>query len=344
MTPAPVRRIPVAVLGATGLVGHTIVRRLVRHPWFELRTITGDTGVGRRYGAVMRDRGLDRTPFSRLAIQSLTPEAVDAQVVLSALPAAAARSIEPALARRGCLVVTNASAFRLDPHVPLVIPEVNAGDLDLLAEQRVCRQWPGGLVTNPNCSTVLLTLALAPLHWAFGLDRVVVTTLQAVSGAGRSGLPALDLTANVVPYIEGEEEKIGAELPRLLSLDSGSSVVATAIRVPVTHGHLASVVASFDERITERAAARVWRGFRDSAVGGLPSAPSRPLRVLGVRDRPQPRMDAGTGRGMVVTIGRVRATGPRELSFVACGHNLIRGAAGAALLNAELLVQRGWLD
>lgn len=268
------------------------------------------------------------------------------RVAFSALDAAVARDVEPAFASAGVLVVSNASAFRMADDVPLLIPEVNADHLALLNVQRQRRGWSGGIVANPNCSTAALVTALAPLHRAFELRHVVVATLQAASGAGYPGVPSLDLIDNVIPYIGGEEEKIEAECRKLLGimgadtiLEAPTTVSAMVHRVPVLDGHLVSTALGFASPVDPDEAMRVLESFTgNDLVRTLPSSPVRPVEVDHRTDRPQPRLDRDRGRGMTVTVGRVRPCPVHHLRLVALGHNLIRGAAGAAIQNAELCV------
>ncbi len=341
-------RIPVGVLGATGTVGSRLVRLLSDHPWFELNEVAASersagTSLGERMDADVRD-GL---PDSVTGLELLSPDADFASPLLfSALPSGAAREAEPAAALRGRLVVSNASAYRTDPDVPLVIPEVNPDHLALLERQR--DRWPGGIVTNPNCVVAGLATALAPLHRAFGLERMVVTTFQAISGAGRPGPSALDVVDNVIPHIPGEEEKIGDEPRKILGAagqPASFPVDATATRVPVLHGHTLSVSASFRERPTVEAAREAMEAFDGEArADELPSSPERILVVDDRPDRPQPRLDRDAGAGLTTTVGRIRAGEAMHLSFLVLAHNLLRGAAGAALLNGELCVARGLVE
>lgn len=342
-------RIPVAVLGATGMVGARLVSMLADHPWFRLAEVAAsERSAGGVLGELLAGEGGEDLPpeLASLEVRSVG-DRFESPLLLSALPSGIAREVEAEAARDGRLVVSNASAYRDDPQVPLVIPEVNPDHLALLDTQRV--RWSGGIVTNPNCVVAGLATALAPLHGAFGLQSVVVTTFQAISGAGRPGPAAFDLVDNVLPHIAGEEPKIAAEPRKILGTVGGGALSpadfalgATAVRVPVLHGHLVSVSCSLagdpaPERVAE--AMRAWGG----AVGelGLPTAPGRPLQVLDDADRPQPRLDRDRGGGMTVTVGRVRSCEALGVSFVALAHNLVRGAAGAALLNAELCRARG---
>jgi aspartate-semialdehyde dehydrogenase len=354
------RRIPVALLGATGTVGARLAQRLADHPWFELVEVAAsERSEGARLGdRVAADVALDPR-VADLTLRAPT-DAFESHLVLSALPSGAARTVEAELAARGHLVVSNASAYRDDPRVPLIVPEVNADHLALLDAPRSGPAHAadgsapsppagGGIVTNPNCAVAGLMPALAPLHRRFGIERLVVTTLQAISGAGRPGPSAIDLIDNVVPYIEGEEDKIAAEPAKILGRIDGDRITpialpvsATATRVPVLHGHLESVSVALSAPVTPDEAAAVWADFRaPEVVAGLPSSPARVVEVATGADRPQPRLDRDRGSGMTVTVGRIRPCPIHTLRFLVLSHNLERGAAGAAILNAELAVADG---
>jgi len=341
------RRWPVAVLGATGAVGQTFVRLLANHPWFELRELAAsERSAGRSYAdAAHWLEGDLPNDIADRPVVACDPSLVSAPVVFSALDASAAGELEIAFARAGKLVLSNARSHRMDPDVPLVIPEVNGGHLAVLGDQRRRRGWSGAIVTNPNCAATAAAVALAPLHEAFRLRQASLTSMQAISGAGYPGVPSLDIVGNVIPYIADEEGKIERELCKLLGEQRGDSIVsldavvsAQANRVPVEHGHTVCISASFDSEVTAeeaRAAMRDWRGFPQ--VAGLPSAPERPLLVLDEADRPQPRRDTNAGNGMTVSVGRIREDNIFDVRMVALGHNTIRGAAGGSVLNAELL-------
>jgi aspartate-semialdehyde dehydrogenase len=334
--------IPVAVLGATGLVGERILLRLEAHPWFRVTQVAAsERSAGERLETLVSPGvAAALSPEVReLVVQGLG-DPLDAPVVLSALPAAAAREVEPRLAAAGHLVVSNASAFRADPGIPLVIPEINADHLALLAP------GAGGIVTNPNCAVAPMALALAPLHRAFGVERVVATTFQAVSGAGKSGPTVLDLLDNLLPVIAGEEEKVEREAQKMLgSLRDGAvvsapfPVSATTTRVPVLHGHAVDLSGAFSRAVSPEEAREALEGFDPGPR--LPSLPSPPLRVSADPLRPQPRLDRDAGEGMTVTVGRLRPCRVNHLRFMALAHNLERGAAGAAVSNAELCAARG---
>ena len=345
-------RIPVAVLGATGMVGQTFLRLLERHPWFRVTEVAAsERSAGKLYGdAVHWLDGELPDAIADLPVLSCDPESVRAPIVFSALDAVAAGVVEPAFARAGRWVLSNARNFRLEPDVPLVIPEVNPDHLALLDCQRATRGWSGAIVTNANCSTTVVALALAPLHQAFGVATVFVTTLQAVSGAGYPGVPSLDILGNVIPYIGGgEEEKIETETLKLLGslgeegiVPASMTISAQVTRVPVEHGHTVCLAVGLTRSADADAAIAVYEGWRGAVESlGLPSAPVPPIAVTRAIDRPQPRRDADAAGGMRVTIGRVRRDPILDLRLVALGHNTIRGAAGASVLNAELLVARG---
>jgi aspartate-semialdehyde dehydrogenase len=346
-------RLPVAVLGATGAVGQTFVRMLDGHPWFALAEVAAsERSVGKSYAEAARWlEGRMPSGAAALPVLPCDPEAVRSPVVFSALDAGAAAGLEPAFARAGRVVLSNAKCYRMDPDVPLLIPEINPEHLALLDVQRGGRGWEGAIVTNANCSTIVLAMALAPLHEAFGVRAVFAATMQAVSGAGYPGVPSLDILGNVIPYIGDEEGKIETETRKILGAlvdggvaPAGMAITAHANRVPVEHGHTvcASVALERAAPVGEVAAAlEAWRGAAESR--GLPSSPARPVVVTGDPDRPQPRRDVNAGRGMTVTVGRVRPDPLLDVKLVAMGHNTVRGAAGASILNAELMAARGLL-
>ncbi|MGH7560937.1 MAG: aspartate-semialdehyde dehydrogenase [Gemmatimonadales bacterium] len=344
-------RLPVAILGATGTVGQKFVRLLAAHPWFEPTVLAASAqSAGKPYGEVVRWR--EPSPLPE-ALAGLTvrraDEPLDATLVFSALDAAAAASVEEQHARAGALVVTNASPWRMDPAIPLIVPEVNGDHLGMLDAQRRTRGWKGGIVANPNCSTAALVLALAPLHRAFAVQRVFVSTMQAVSGAGYPGVASLDALGNVIPYIGQEEEKIERETRKILGdwLDDGVALAPITVsahtnRVPVVDGHMETVSVGFARRVTPGEARAALESFRaDGIVATLPSTPARPVEVDDRPDRPQPRLDLDRGGGMTVTVGRLRGCPLLDVRLVVLGHNTIRGAAGAAIQNAELLVAQG---
>jgi aspartate-semialdehyde dehydrogenase len=342
--------IEVGVLGATGVVGQQFVSRLARHPWFRVTWLAAsERSQGRKYRDVAPWRLAAQMPgASAERIVEKCEPGKGPKVVFSGLDASVAGDIEGAFAAAGHIVVTNARNFRMDPLVPLLIPEVNADHLKILPEQRQAKGWPGAIVTNPNCSTIVLAMALAPLR-VFNLRAVVVSTMQAVSGAGYPGVPSLDILGNVVPFIGGEEEKMQSETLKILGADGGRSpypamVSAHTNRVAVLDGHTITVSVDFHSRpsIEEVAQALTSFGGRPQELW-LPSAPQPPIVMMPEPDRPQPRLDADLGGGMAVSIGRLRSCPVMHVKFVALGHNTIRGAAGAAILNAELMHADGLL-
>jgi len=346
-------RVPVAVLGATGTVGQKFVRLLADHPWFELVAVAAsDQSAGRSYGEVVRWREPVPLPsrIADLVVQRCAPP-LDARVVFSALDAEVAGDIEQGFARAGALVVTNTRVHRMEPDVPLVVPEVNARHVDLIDAQRRERGWTGAILANPNCSTAALVVALAPLHAAFGLEKVFVATMQAASGAGYPGVPSLDILANVIPFIGGEEEKMERETVKILGTLGKGSVTPAEItlsahcnRVPVIDGHMEVVSAGFREVPSVAAATRALSRFAGpDVVRALPSSPTPVIEIEQRPDRPQPRLDIDRGGGMAVTVGRVRPCTLLDIRFVVLGHNTIRGAAGAGVQIAELLKAEGRL-
>lgn len=346
-------RIPVAVLGATGTVGQKFVRLLADHPWFELVALAAsEQSAGRPYGEVVHWRETVPLPshIAGLVLRRCAPP-LEARVVFSALDADVAGDIEQDFARAGAIVITNTRVHRMDPDVPLVVPEVNAGHIDLIDTQRRGRGWTGAILANPNCSTAALVVALAPLHAAFGLEKVFVATMQAASGAGYPGVASLDILSNVIPFIGGEEEKLERETLKILGTLGSGGVAPAGIalsahcnRVPVIDGHMEVVSAGFRDAPTVAAATLALSRFAGSdVVRSLPSSPTPVIEVEGRPDRPQPRLDIERGGGMAVTVGRVRPCALLDLRFVILGHNTIRGAAGAAVQIAELLKAEGRL-
>ena len=349
-------KIRVGVLGATGAVGQRFVQMLEGHPWFELSVLcASQRNTGKRYADACNWllRG-DMPPHLRDCILQEMAPGIDCQLVFSALPSGPARTIEAELAAAGYIVCSNASAYRYEPDVPLLIPEVNPEHVGLIDLQRRQRGWPGFITTNPNCSTTHLVSALHPLHEAFGVRKVFVVTMQAVSGAGYTGVPSMDVIDNVIPFINAEEEKMESREPqKLLGTFDGKAVQmadfvvsAHCNRVPVRNGHLAAVSVEFARRPSLEDVRRAWAEYQPLPQRlGLPSAPEQAILYREEADRPQPRMDrlAGSVPGMTTVVGRLRADPLLHVKFLALGHNTIRGAAGGSLLNAELLVSQGYL-
>jgi aspartate-semialdehyde dehydrogenase len=346
-------KISVAVLGATGAVGQRFAQLLSEHPWFEITAVAAsDRSVGRAYSEACK-WVLPGDPPETLREMVISPvrPTLPASIVFSALPASAAREVEPSFARAGYAVCSNASAFRLDPTVPLIIPEVNATHTSLIERQRKSRGWSGLIVTSPNCTTTGIALPLKPLHQAFRVKKVFVCTMQAVSGAGYPGIASLDIVGNVIPYIDGEEEKIEQETRLLLGHVEGEQrstgsfgVSAHANRVPVVDGHTICLSVAFEARPSVADAINSLSSFCGAEiVQSLPSAPKHPIAVKKERDRPQPRRDRDNSHGMAVTVGRVRECPLLDLRFVSVSHNTLRGAASGSILNAELLVAQGYV-
>ena len=347
-------RIPVAILGATGAVGQRFVQILAGHPWFEIAAVAAsDRSAGRPYAEACKwvIPGDPPASICEMKVSPLEPT-LPGRIVFSALPAEIATEVEPSFARAGYAVCSNASAFRREPDVPLIIPEVNAGHLALVERQRAERGWPGLIVTSPNCTTTGIAMPLRPLHDAFGVQRVFAVSMQAISGAGYPGVASLDILGNVVPYIGGEEEKIEQETRLLLGhvknrqrIAAEMVVSAQANRVPVIDGHTVCLSLGFQARPTVEEAMAVLRAFRGpEVVQRLPSAPEHPVLVRHEPDRPQPRRDRDSEKGMAVTIGRVRECPLLDLRLVSVSHNTLRGAASGSVLNAELLVAGGYVQ
>ena len=353
------KKLEVGILGATGMVGQRFVSLLERHPWFELAWLAAsDRSAGKTYAKACSWRLREAMPDAarEMMVDECKPdEPHKGQIPLllfSSLDSKVAGEVEQAFARAGHVVVSNSSNHRMDPDVPLLIPEVNPDHLALIRRQRHERGWKGMIVTNPNCTTVGLVISLAPLEQAFGLDKVLVTSMQAVSGAGYPGVPTLDILGNVIPYIGGEEEKVERETRKLLGkLSDGDvhpgefAVSAHCNRVLVEDGHMESVSVALKSDARLEDLLEVWRAFRAlPQERKLPSAPAHPIVVRDEKDRPQPKFDVNAGDGMSTVIGRVRPCPVLQFKYTVLSHNTIRGAAGAALLNAELMKSEGYLD
>ena len=348
------KKLRAGVLGATGLVGQRLVSLLAEHPWFELTEVAAsERSSGKTYAEAVHWH-LDvpiPTSASDLIVRSLTPT-LECDFVFSALDSSVAGGAEEDFARAGYPVVSNSKNHRMDPDVPLLIPEVNAAHLEAIPLQQKNRGYDTGfIVTNPNCSTAGLVLVLKPLAEAFGLEKIFVVTLQAMSGAGYPGVASLDIQGNVVPFISGEEEKLESEPQKLLGkwsgerfVEAGLGISAHCNRVPVLDGHLECVSVSLKKIASLQEVREALREFEvSSELAALPSALRNPIVVLEEQDRPQPRRDVNAGAGMAAVVGRVRECSLLDVKLTLLSHNLVRGAAGAALLNAELLAARGFL-
>lgn len=345
-------KIEVGVLGATGVVGQHFVALLTNHPWFRLTWVAAsERSAGKRYGELpWRLAAALPEDAARLEVQPTETHGAP-KIVFSALDAGVAGEVEAAFASAGHVVVSNARNYRMDPAVPLLIPEINPQHLDALATQKRQKGWCGAVVTNPNCSTVFLAMAIAALR-ELGPETALVTTLQALSGAGHPGVSSLDATGNVIPFIAGEEEKIESETRKILGNFRGGkfepaelAVSAQTTRVPVVNGHTETVSVGFRRPVAREDVLEAFQKFSGKPQElNLPSAPRQPIVYLDSQDRPQPRLDVERFGGMAVQIGRLRECPVLGHKFVVLGHNTIRGAAGAALLNAELMHAEGLLN
>ncbi|MBI3667422.1 MAG: aspartate-semialdehyde dehydrogenase [Acidobacteria bacterium] len=348
-------RIEVGVLGATGMVGQHFLKFLDGHPWFRISWLAAsERSAGKRYGEAVPWHLAGAAPdgAAGLTVEECQPGR-GPRLVFSALDASVAGEIEQEFARGGHVVVSNSRNHRMDADVPLLVPEINSAHLKLIPLQQRQRGWKGMIVTNPNCSTVTLTMVLAPLK-PFGITKAVATTLQAISGAGYPGVASMDIVGNVIPFIGGEEEKMQQETQKILGDYMASAgeirplpamVSAHCNRVPVVDGHTVTVSVGFEKKPALAEVLEAYESFRSiPQERQLPSAPARPVVLMQEKDRPQPRKDAERDRGMAVFVGRVRECPVLDYKMVALGHNTIRGAAGAAVLNAELMYSEGLLD
>jgi aspartate-semialdehyde dehydrogenase len=345
--------ISVGILGATGMVGQQFIALLAAHPWFKVEWLGASH---RSEGKAFRDAAAWRLPHhlpedvARRTVEAATPGRAP-RLVFSGLDSSVAGEIEAAFAHAGHIIVSNSRNYRMEATVPLMIPEINADHLALLDAQEAAFGWKGRILTNPNCATVVLAMALAPLR-QFGLKTTIVTTLQAISGAGYPGVPSWDILGNIIPHIGGgEEEKVETETRKILgSLSNGKvefhpvQLSATTTRVPVQNGHTGSISVGLEQRPEAEAIIDAWTTFNGRPQTlELPSAPSQPIVYLREANRPQPLLDVDRDGGMTITIGRLRPCPLFDYKFVALGHNTIRGAAGAAILNAELMHREGLL-
>jgi aspartate-semialdehyde dehydrogenase len=348
------KKLEVGILGATGMVGQRFVSLLEHHPWFEVAWLAAsERSAGKTYAEACNWRLREPLPKAvrDLPVHECKPGQAP-QLVFSSLDSKVAGEVEKEFAQAGHAVVSNSSNHRMEPDVPLLIPEVNPDHLGLIPAQRKHRSWKGMIVTNPNCTAVGLVMSLAPLEKAFGLEKVLMTSMQAVSGAGYPGVPVLDIIGNVIPHIGGEEEKVERETRKLLGkLSDGQvklgefAVSAHCNRVPVEDGHTESISVLLKSQPPLEELIEAWRTFRSvPQERELPSAPKHPIIVREERDRPQPKFDVNVEHGMATVIGRVRPCPVLQFKYTALSHNTIRGAAGAALLNAELMKSEGFLD
>ena len=348
-------KIPVAILAATGSVGQRFVQLLDGHPWFEVVALTGsDRSIGRPYAEVCHWILGELMPdwARNMIVVPTEPQAVNAALVFSALPTDVAKTVEPLFAQAGMLVCSNASAYRKEPDVPILLPEVNGDHAQVVEVQRRNRGWKGGIVTNPNCTSTGMTVALKALQDAFGLTRVLAVSMQAVSGAGYPGVASMDILDNVIPNVAGEEAKVEWEPRKMLGQFTGSElqladfvISSHTNRVAVTDAHLMCLSLEFEKKAGLDEVRAALSGYQPQAVAReLPSTPQPVILLRDESDRPQPRLDRMTGRGMTTVVGRVRPDPLLDYKMVVLSHNTIRGAAGGAIYNGELLVNMGLLE
>ncbi|MEM4789229.1 MAG: aspartate-semialdehyde dehydrogenase [Ignisphaera sp.] len=350
----------VAVLGATGVVGQRFVSLLADHPWFELVMVTAsEKFVGRRYSEAVKwviekpiPNIAEELVLESLDVKKIVEEKID--IAFVALPKEVATTVEPELASKGLIVVSNASNMRLEPDIPLLNPEVNADHLEIIEVQRRNRGWSGVIAKVPNCTTAILTLTLKPIHDEFGIKRVVMASMQGLSGAGLTGVPSMYILDNIIPFIEGEEEKVETESRKILGIISGNSIAlnndftvsASCHRVMVLEGHSLAVFVETFRRVEVEEVIKAMEEFRSNKIKGLnlPTAPNKPIIVRREPDRPQPRLDRLVGNGMSVVVGRIREDKSLGgIKYFAVGHNTIRGAAGTGVLIAELMIKKNLL-
>ncbi len=346
-------KIPVAVLAATGSVGQRFIQLLDNHPWFQVVAVTGsDRSIGQPYAKVCRWILADPIPESvreMVVLPSDPSSTKNIPLVFSALPADIAREVEPEFAKAGIAVCSNASAYRRDPEVPILLPEVNPSHLDVIESQRLHHNWKGCIVTNSNCTSTGLTVALKALQDAFGLTKLFAVSMQALSGAGYPGVPSLDILDNVIPYIGGEEDKVEWETRKMLGSVAGSeielanfSVSAHTNRVAVSDGHMVCASVEFENKTSISEVIDAVRSYQAPEISrSLPSAPNPVIIYREEDDRPQPRLDRMAGQGMATVVGRIRPDPLFDYKFVVLSHNTIRGAAGGSIYNAELMVSKG---
>ncbi|MEE9150721.1 MAG: aspartate-semialdehyde dehydrogenase [Thermoplasmata archaeon] len=340
----------VAVLGATGMVGQRFIQMLEGHPFFELTDLAASSrSAGKTYKKAAKWYLEGEMPehLEDVVVKETDPKKIDAEVVFSALPSSTAKDVELAFAKAGFVVASNASAYRTAPDVPVLIPEVNPEHLDMIELQKDNRGWDGCIITNPNCTTVMFTLSLKPVFDRFGLSSIFLTSMQALSGAGYNGVPSMAIQDNVIPFISGEEEKVEKEILKIYGDFNGSEIVepdfkvsTSCNRVAVVDGHTEAVFVKTEDRCSVEDVKSAMASFKALPQDlDLPTAPKNPIVVMEEDDRPQPRLDRMRGRGMAVTVGRVREDPILDFKYTVLGHNTIRGAAGASVLNAEVLVK-----
>ena len=348
------KKIEVGILGATGMVGQRFVSLLEHHPWFEAKWLAAsERSAGKSYAEACNWRLHDAMPEAarKFPVHECKPGSAP-QLVFSSLDSKVAGEVEKEFAAAGHVVVSTSGNHRMDPDVPLLIPDVNPEHLALARTQKKHRGWKGIIVTNPNCTVIGLVMSLAPFEKKFGLEKVMMTSMQAISGAGYPGVPSLDILGNVIPYIGGEEEKVEREARKLLGRFADAQVImgdfavsAHCNRVLVEDGHTESISISLKTKVTIDDLLEAWRTYRSvPQERDLPFAPKHPIIVREERDRPQVKFDLNVEHGMATVVGRLRPCPVLQFKYTALSHNTIRGAAGAALLNAELMKSEGYLD
>ncbi|MCA9921667.1 MAG: aspartate-semialdehyde dehydrogenase [Anaerolineales bacterium] len=348
------KKIPVGILAATGSVGQRFIMHLVDHPWFEIAALTGsERTVGRPFseGVNWLLDGDVPESVANMIVQPTEPN-LDVQIVFSALPSGDARELEPQFAKAGYIVLTNASPYRMDPYVPLLIPEVNPNHTGMIPHQQKAYGWAGYIIANANCSTTSIVLPLKILHETAGVESAVVVTMQAISGAGYPGVPSLDIMDNIIPHIGGEDGKLESEPRKLCGTYADGAfqfadfaVSAQANRVPVIDGHLGSVSVKLRQKMSAEDAIALFKNWQPPKI--LRDMPTMPEQVLIYRpeeNRPQPRLDRSAGNGLAWTVGKVRECPVNDIRFLAIAHNTLRGAASGSVLNAELLVKQGFIQ
>lgn len=338
----------VAVLGATGMVGQRFIETLVGHPFFELTALAASSkSAGKRYSEAAKWYLSGEMPSEVMdtVVKEVDPRKIKADIVFSALPSAIAKEVEPRFAEAGFIVASNASSYRMADDVPLLIPEVNPEHLDIIEVQRERRRWDGAIITNPNCTTIMAVLSMKPIYDAYGIEKAVVTSMQGLSGAGYNGVPSMAIVDNVIPFIKGEEEKVESEGRKIFGRFNGAeiepaelNISASCNRVAVLDGHTEAVFIKSAKNWDIEGVKKAMREFKGLPQElKLPTAPVNPILVREEADRPQPRLDRLSQGGMAVSVGRVRECPIMDFKYITMGHNTIRGAAGASVLNAELL-------
>lgn len=348
------RKIPVGVLAATGSVGQRFIQLLDQHPWFEVKAVTGsDRGLGKPYSEVCRWILPGDMPAAvrDLPVLPTSPEAVQLPLVFSGLPSEVAREAEPAFAMAGSGVCSNTSSYRMDPTVPILFPEVNPEHINIIARQQETHGWKGWIVTNSNCTSTGLSVALKPLQDAFGLKAVFAVSMQALSGAGYPGVPSMDIIDNVIPFVGGEESKVEQE-PRKILGSIGRDAIELADfqisahtnRVNVSDGHIVCLSVKLARQCALEEVRNALVSYTAPEISAaLPSSPRPVILLREEENRPQPRRDRMAGKGMTTVVGRLREDPIFDCKFVVLSHNTIRGAAGGSIYNAELLYKAGYL-